>query len=299
MTQIIATTKNFMMKESCFRCHLKTVDKLLADYVDDVDNGSEFREECCALLENFRDRGNPYIAAHLHRKARSYFGKADLYAREKFRANNLLLKEYDFWKEMVQNSPDPFKMAVKLATVGNVIDYGAHAVAEDIHAQLLSLAKQPVAEDQTDLLRHEVKNAECILFLGDNCGEIVLDRLLIETMNHPDVIYVVRGQAVLNDATLQDAKDVGIDKVATLISNGFDAPSTLIDYSSNELVELFEHADLLISKGQGNFEGLLEEQHPNLFLLLMAKCDPIAEMLGVKKGDLVVKKKERSRIYAL
>jgi hypothetical protein len=132
------------------------------------------------------------------------------------------------------------------------------------------------------------------LYLGDNCGEIVFDKLFIETMDHPNVTFAVRGNPVINDATLEDAAQVGLDNVCRVISNGFDAPSTLLEFCSDEFAEAYNNADLVISKGQGNFEGLMESRHPNEFFLLIAKCWPIANLLGVGKNDMVVLKSVHS-----
>jgi uncharacterized protein with ATP-grasp and redox domains len=104
----------------------------------------------------------------------------------------------------------------------------------------------------------------------------------------------VRGNPVINDATLEDAAQVGLDNVCRVISNGFDAPSTLLEFCSDEFAEAYNNADLVISKGQGNFEGLMESRHPNEFFLLIAKCWPIANLLGVGKNDMVVLKSVHS-----
>lgn len=142
--------------------------------------------------------------------------------------------------------------------------------------------------NMTEKLHSEIIKAERVLYLGDNCGEIVFDKLLIETINHPNITFAVRGKPVINDPTLEDAGQVGMDKVCKIISNGADAPSTLLELSSAEFVEEYQNADLIISKGQGNFEGLMEDSHPNIIFLLIAKCSPIADLLRVEKNDMVV-----------
>jgi hypothetical protein len=139
-------------------------------------------------------------------------------------------------------------------------------------------------------LKNEISKAKSVLYLGDNCGEIVFDKLFIETMKHQNITFVVRGAPVINDVTLEDANQVGMDNICRVISNGFDAPSTLIELCSDEFAAEYNNADLIISKGQGNFEGLMESTHPNIFFLLIAKCDPIAKLLGVNKNDMVVSK---------
>ena len=146
----------------------------------------------------------------------------------------------------------------------------------------------------SEQLRQEIKNAETILYLGDNAGEIVMDKLFLETVNHPNVWFAVREQPVLNDVTRREAEDVGIGKFARIISNGDDAPSTLLHRVSNEFRQVYEQADLIISKGMGNYEGLMFGADPRLFFLLMVKCDVIGRKIGALKGDFVVKNNSSS-----
>ena len=131
------------------------------------------------------------------------------------------------------------------------------------------------------------------MYLGDNAGEIVFDKLLIETIGNKNVTYVVRSAPILNDVTINDAKEVGIDNVAEVISSGYDAPSTVLSKSGTTFLNKYLSADLIISKGQGNLEGLLYENDPRIFFILMAKCDVIAETLKVNKGSFLVYNKEK------
>src|SRR5690606_13963972 len=138
-----------------------------------------------------------------------------------------------------------------------------------------------------------IKNAKTILYLGDNCGEIVLDKLFLENINHPNIYFAVREKPVLNDATQKEAKEVGINEFAKIISNGDDTPSTLLHRVSPDFLEIYNAADLIISKGMGNYEGLMFESDPRIFFLLMIKCSVIGESLGVRKGEFVVKQSGR------
>jgi uncharacterized protein with ATP-grasp and redox domains len=131
--------------------------------------------------------------------------------------------------------------------------------------------------------------AKNILFLGDNAGEIVMDKIFLQIINHPNLTYAVRGDYILNDATLEDAKNIGIHKYAKLISNGDNAPSTILERTSAEFQQAFQDADLILSKGQGNFEGLMDTKDDRIFFLLMAKCAVIATKLNVALKDIVVK----------
>ena len=125
------------------------------------------------------------------------------------------------------------------------------------------------------------------MYIGDNAGECVFDRILIEEMKKP-VIYVVRDMPIINDATYEDAVQAGIDKVATILSSGTDAPGTILKTCSAEFKNVYKNSKLIISKGQGNYEALSNERRP-IFFLLKAKCDVIADDIGISKGDILLK----------
>ncbi len=278
------------MRQECYFCINKTVERLIQKFNPSSEIAEDFVFSVTKLLGNEWNTSNPYLATKIHRLAREKLNIHDLYSEEKLLANQLLLEHYHEWEKLITISSNPFQMAAKLAVIGNIIDYGAHSVNEDILTQIKSLTSNELAVDNTAELFDRIKSADSILYLGDNAGEIVFDKLFIETMAHPNVTFVVRGYPVINDITTDDVKQVGIDKLCRIISNGYDAPSTLLEYCSVEFLEAYYSADLIISKGQGNFEGLMNEKRDNLFFMLMAKCNPIAEMLGVKKGDMLVRK---------
>jgi uncharacterized protein with ATP-grasp and redox domains len=200
---------------------------------------------------------------------------------EKTYANKLLGDNYDYWKEFVLNSSAPFYNALRLSVAGNIIDYGAATVPDDIEVEIHQLLNQDLAIDQVSVLEKEIRKSKKILFLGDNAGEIVFDKLLIEFINHPNLIYAVRGEAIINDACMEDALQTGLTDVCRVITNGANAPSTLLELCSEEFLTHYHEADLIISKGMGNFEGLMNIKDKNIFFLLMAKCKPIADLLNV------------------
>ena len=276
------------MRQECYFCHIKTIEKLINKFKPDAGAAEKFISSVHEMLTGNWDVENPELAAKIQRIAKEHLDNVNLYAEEKQQANDMLLDNYSDWKKLVNQSEDPFSTAVKLAVIGNIIDYGAHSVTGDISAQIESFLQEDLKTNMTEKLQSEINKAERVLYLGDNCGEIVFDKLLIETINHPNITFAVRGKPVINDATLEDANQVGMDKICKVISNGADAPSTLLELSSPEFVEEYQKADLIISKGQGNFEGLMEDSHPNIFFLLIAKCTPVADLLGVKQNDMVV-----------
>ena len=285
------------MRSECYFCHLKTVEKLIEKFSHEPEQAESFILSVHELLYHNWQMKNPVLATYIHRLAREKLNQDNLYLEEKHLANELLLGQYESWKRMVGSSDNPIKMAAKLAVIGNIIDYGAHSVTDDITKQVNALLSNDLVIDETQKLEERIRLAETIFYIGDNAGEIVFDKLFIETMQHPDVTYAVRGKPVLNDVTIEDAEETGINKICRIVSSGSDSPSTILEYCSEEFMYHFNTADLIISKGQGNFEGLMNSGRDNLFFLLIAKCKPIAELLGGQPGNMIIKRNKRN--YAL
>jgi len=214
---------------------------------------------------------------------------SDPYAKEKQQSNNEILKRYSEFKSLAEESENKFDTALRLAIAGNIIDFGpTHKF--DVNGTIEKVLTSEFAIDHSKQLKQEIENAETILYLGDNCGEIVLDKLFLETIDHPNVWFAVREKPVLNDATKKEAIEVGIPEVAKIISNGDDTPSTLLHRVNPEFLEIYKNADLIISKGMGNYEGLMNQKDSRLFYLLMIKCPVIGEKIGAQKGDFVIKR---------
>ncbi|TKG94405.1 DUF89 family protein [Puteibacter caeruleilacunae] len=274
--------------KQCRVCQQKTINHFIERFKPDAKVEKEFVTKANTIIDNHLLNNAPEMATQLHRLGKEMFHCEHLYYSEKMFANDLLLQHYDYWKEQVNKSSDPFFAAAKLAVSGNIIDYGAHSVPDDIIKEVHTLQQKTLGIDQTSLLAERINKADNILYLGDNAGEIVFDKLFIETINHPGVTFVVRGKPIINDVVKADAMHVEMHNVCQVMDNGYDAPSTIIDKCSPEFRHAFDTADLIISKGQGNLEGLMDLKNDKIFFMLMAKCEPIAEKLGVHKGDLVV-----------
>jgi len=276
------------MRHECYFCHIKSAEELIGKFNPDRQITDKFLYQMQQLIIRHWDDSNPQLAASIHRLLKSEMNITDLYKEEKEAANTILLNNYQYWKDLVYTSKNPFHTAAKLAVIGNIIDYGAHSVPADLNAEIHRLIRKEPAVDHSAELFSEIQKAKTILYLGDNTGEIVFDRLFIETINHPNIVFAVRNTPVLNDATLEDAEKTGLTKICRVISNGYDAPSTILDECSDEFTEVYRKADLIISKGQGNFEGLMQEKDPRLFFMLVAKCNPIAGLLHVRKNEMVI-----------
>jgi damage-control phosphatase, subfamily I len=273
----------------CFFCFARAFEKLLEKEKLTVSEKNSFVRGMA--MQYSTTNGNfsaPLFSRDLHQMLKIYSRDPDPFVEVKKQSNDLVLDMYPALKKQLQESENPYETALRLAIAGNIIDF---AVGDyyDLQATIHNVLNSEFAINHSSELRTALLKAKSVLYLGDNAGEIVFDKLFIETIMHPNLTYVVRGAPVINDATMDDAIYVGIDTVADVISNGYDAPSTVVDKCSDEFKELFDRADVIISKGQGNLEGLLGKTTKKVYFLLMVKCDVIAEALNVKKGDFVVK----------
>jgi uncharacterized protein with ATP-grasp and redox domains len=229
----------------------------------------------------------PEIGREAYRIISEKTGISDPYAEIKKENTHKALSLYPQLKRRIESSEDRLSAAVRMAIAGNVIDFGANADF-DLDKDLDALLSQKLAVDHYPAFCLALQRARNILYLADNAGETVFDRLLIEELGKP-VIYAVREKPIINDAVYQDALDAGIDKVAEIVSSGTDAPGTILNLCSDQFLKIFRSADLVISKGQGNYEGLSDETRP-VFFLLKAKCAVIAKDIEVKEGSLILMK---------
>jgi len=239
------------------------------------------------LNEKWYGISAPDCARDIQSLYRSVINDPDPYLEIKRESNDTVLAMYSDLEGIVRSSTDPFITAVKLAIAGNIIDFAVHDHC-DLHGTMEQVLNSDFAIDHTDRMREELQKAERVLYIGDNAGEIVFDKLLVSQISHTGLTYSVRGAPAINDATMEDAEYVGMTGVTRVISSGYDAPTTVVSRSGDVFRRCYEEADLIISKGQGNLEGLIGEHDHRIYFLLMVKCDVIAEYLGVKKGSYVV-----------
>jgi len=192
-----------------------------------------------------------------------------------------------YLKYVISKSDNRLLTAVRIAIAGNIIDFGVNetfSLKDDIEKILV----QDFAISDFNYFKSAVKSAKTILYIGDNAGETVFDKLLIEELGNKKIIYVVREIPIINDAIYEDAVNSGLSEVSEIISSGVKAPGTILTQCNKEFLNLFKSSDLVISKGQGNYEGLSDVKRP-LFFLLKAKCEVIAKDLNVKKNDIIIK----------
>jgi damage-control phosphatase, subfamily I len=227
----------------------------------------------------------PVLGQRMYQRLRELTGISDPYEAAKDRHNRVALGLLPELSAKIEAAADPFELAARLAAAGNVIDLGAKGGLGngDVKLELELALTDPFIGD-LDSFRAATAAAGDILYLADNAGEIVLDRLLIEQLPAGSVTLAVRGGPVINDATLADAHAAGLDGIAEVTDNGSDAPGTVLEDCSAEFRARFQGADMIISKGQGNFETLSSVEG-NIFFLLKIKCPVVAAQTGLELGS--------------
>lgn len=226
----------------------------------------------------------PAMAQRFHRHLRGMTGVDDPYRQAKDQLNRLALELVRPFQARVKADSDPLQMAARLAIAGNIMDMGVIGnLTEAEVRQTMEQALRAPFFGELDQFRQAVADAKSILYLADNAGEIVFDRLLIEQLPIERVTLAVRGAPIINDVTLIDAQTVGLDQMVKVIDNGSDAPGTILSDCSPEFRRRFAAADLIISKGQGNFETLSGEAG-NIFFLFKVKCPMVARLVGQPVG---------------
>lgn len=239
----------------------------------------------------------PEMGREIYNLVGKISGVKDPFKEIKENSNKFALKLYPELKQEINNSEDGLLTALKLSIIGNIIDYGAKN-SLDVPKEIDYLFQGNFKTDNKNnsiifkykQFKEALNEVDTLIYLADNAGEVVFDRLLIEELVKElgkEVIYVVKGKPIINDALIEDALFCGINRTAKVISSGSDAPGTLLKYCSPEFIRLYQKAELIISKGQGNYEALSEEDRP-IFFLFRVKCPVIAEDVGCNVGDMIL-----------
>lgn len=274
----------------CFPCFLRQ--SLIALRCGTRD--SELQEKILkSVLEEVEkaDTSRPpaYATTFIHRKIRQMLGK-DPFAGIKSEYNQIALGLYPSLKKIVKESDDPLRTASRLAIAGNVIDFGIFT-SIDIEGAVNKALNFPLAVDDYPAFRDSVGNAKEVFYLLDNAGEIVFDRILIETLKSlgKEIIAVVKGSPVINDCTAADALEAGLTGVCEIIDNGSDSVGTILEWTSTSFRERYARAYFVISKGQGNFETLTDPKK-TIAYLFQSKCEVVSKELGLSLGSMILKK---------
>ncbi|OQX92183.1 MAG: hypothetical protein B6D58_04305 [candidate division Zixibacteria bacterium 4484_95] len=271
----------------CIPCFFKQALRAGRLATDDEMKIKKLLEEVGEMLKDISIESTPPETGELiYEKVREITGNVDPYLEIKRENTRKALTLYNLLREKVEKSNDGLLTAIRIAIAGNVMDFGVNENF-DIEQETDEILSKDFAICDYDKFKSYLDETDKVLYIGDNAGESVFDRILIERLNKP-VTYIVREIPIINDVTYKDALQAGIDKVATIFSSGTRAPGTFLKKCSREFIEMFNSAKFIISKGQGNYEGLSNEKH-RIFFLLKAKCYVIANDIGVSEGDIVLK----------
>lgn len=275
----------------CLPCMLRQVLEASRMITENHALHEKIMEDTMKIVSEYKKyRCSPDMCKAIHQTVKKHTGVADPYAHIKERDIKAAKNVYPQLREIFQKKGNSLYWALKIAATGNIIDsalYNDVNVENCVEKELekeFSICDIAVFEEQ-------LKTAKRLLIIGDNAGETVFDRVLAEHLQSVNIIYAVRSEPIINDATVKDAYASGLDNCTKIISTGCNAPGAILEDCSMEFIDVFNRADIVISKGQGNYEAL-SDQNGKIFFLLKAKCPMIAKKLGVVLNDYVFKFKK-------
>jgi damage-control phosphatase, subfamily I len=274
----------------CLPCFVQQSVRLVTSRIENKETrDAVLREILHYLAEEDYKRTPPEIAYQIQNIVNKTSLEDDPYKSERFDQNRIALDLLTSIRSDIGKSSDVFQKALKYCIAGNSIDLGVQdrMSRDKIESSILKASDFELDEHLVGILKSEIEKADSILYLGDNAGEIVFDMLFIEQLPKENICFVVRGKPVLNDVILQDTIQVGLDKIVEVIDNGSGIPGTVLGQCSDAFRKKFEEADLVIAKGQGNFETL-NEVNKNIFFLLKIKCPVISDFTGMEIDRMAV-----------
>jgi len=270
----------------CMHCLVKRQADNIKKYPDEEKKAEYLGKVLGIIANNAAEEPAPVLLSHIGRLHEEYFGKPFSFDELKKGYNAMMLEKEAEIRQKIREAADPLALALRFAQIGNFIDFGAMDSVDD--GKLMEFLEQaetlPLSEDTYKKFTETLKTARKLVYMTDNCGEIVLDKLLLETIAkmapHVECTIIVRGEPVLNDATMEDALQVGIENCGKVIPNGTNIAGTYIPWVSAEAKKALDEADILISKGQGNFESL-HGCGLNIYYLFLCKCQWFMERFGL------------------
>lgn len=277
-----------IINEECKKCQIK---RNINKYPIDATEGkiTEYQYEVKEIVKNSDGLSTPQVAEKMDNLRQELFGNVMDYTEIKQHYNQLMLDHFPYMKNKVDTSENHLKTAIQYAMVGNYIDFGAleNVNEDELKAQLDEAININIDSKLLDVFKNDLVNAKRLVYFTDNCGEIVTDKLLISTLRDINlnlhITVIVRGKPVLNDATLEDAKYIHMEDVAQkVLGNGTGLLGNVVGAISKESMDEVENADLLISKGQGNYEGL-SGCGLNIYYLFLCKCEMFMRRFGVEQ----------------
>lgn len=272
----------------CLPCFLRQVLEAARMTTKNIQLHEEIMEDTIKLIANYKKfRYSPEIGREMHKIVKNKTKTLDPYKEIKDKNIESALEVYPSLKQFLFKKEDRLYWSLKVASTGNIIDAAIYSninVKDSVEKEL----EKEFAICDIEEFKNKLKTAKNLLIIGDNAGETVFDKVLIEELLFLDITYAVRESPIINDATIEDAKASGLETCTKIISTGCDAPGFIVEEGSEEFLKVYNSADLIISKGQGNYETLSEEKR-EMFFLLKAKCPVIADRLGVDVNNYIFK----------
>ncbi len=276
----------------CIPCYIRQALEAVQMATDDKQMQEEILRECLIIASKFNTGDSGFVLqSKIQKVIKKILPDSDPYREVKEKYNRMALGMVNGLEEIIKESKDPFETSLRISLAGNIIDFGPKV---DLNKEILQRAikkslSQDIDTDKIKLLKEEINRAKVILFIGDNAGEIVFDKIFIENLPKEKITYIVRGGPAMNDATMVDVKMVGMMDSVRVMTTGLDMPTVVLSFCSDEFLREYKKSDLVIAKGQGNYEALCDEKK-KIFFLLKIKCPVIAKNFDgrYKLGDIVV-----------
>lgn len=282
------------LHDKCLPCVVKQAIKV-AD-ITGLNTKEELLREVFTYLSkmNFHET-TPEIIGEIFDMIKRHTNNPDPYKETRNYYNTLFMKMQPEFERKIEQAENSFMLAIRYAIVGNIIDFNPihNTLLENIYDCFEKMEQLELAINDSHALMKDISNAGTLLYLGDNCGEICMDKILLKKIKeqNPNVklFFGVRGKPVVNDSISEDAYSVGIDEYAEVVDNGDGSLGTVLNRTSPAFKEVYNNADIVIAKGQANYECLSEE-NKNIYFLLMTKCEVIAKDIGVEEKKMICMK---------
>lgn len=281
------------IKDDCVHCIVGQIDKALNLLNPSEEKTAFIKQEVLKKSKSFSfNHTPPYVARDVYEFLASELNMDDPLESIKQKSIEEAKKFIPFVKKQIQSSDDKLLAAIKTSVAGNVIDFGAKEQF-DLKAEIQKIYETDFAIDDYEKFKQRLLSVDELLILGDNCGENVLDKVLIQSLNelYPNltIYYATRGKPIINDTTMREAKELEIDKICNLIDSGVDTPGLEISRASKEFKEIFDRQKLILAKGMGNFECLESSNDERIFFLFKVKCNVVANSIKQNIGEIVMK----------
>ncbi len=285
----------------CLSCLIGQVEKSFHLLQPSVSNAEivEIQKKIMIKLAQMNQKKMPYYGQALYQSIAEIMGEKDPYRKVKHQNIQEALNFIPTLKELINKSPDPLLTVIIIAIIGNTFDFGTpHKI--DLKEDILNFSLENLSINEYDKFVEDLEKSHKILIIGDNSAEAVFDRIMLEyftkTFPKKQFTYSIRSGPAINDITKNEVEEIGLSRVCKIIE-GSASPGVIFEQATQDFQEIFKSADLILSKGQGNYESLddIEFMKPNsnLYFLLKAKCSFVAKRFGVELGSLILKKREK------